>query len=56
MLLVILIVFWDKGIEKAVKLFMPILFVMLLLLVVNSLRLDKEQEGINFILLAMERN
>ena len=52
MLLVILIVFSGikKGIEKAVKLFMPILFVMLLLLVVNSLRLDKEQEGINFIL------
>ena len=52
MLLVILIVFSGikKGIEKSVKLFMPILFIMLLLLVVNSLRLDKEQEGINFIL------
>lgn len=38
------------GIEKAVRFFMPILFILMIIMVVNSLMLDKEQEGVRFLL------
>ncbi len=38
------------GIEKAIRLFMPLLFVIILILMVNSLMLDNEQEAVRFML------
>lgn len=52
MLITILIVAGGikRGIELAVRIFMPLLIVIMLILMVNSLMLDKEQEGIRFLI------
>jgi|GEM_PF-4380 len=38
------------GIENAMKIFMPLLFIIIIFLTINSLLLDKEQEGLRFLL------
>lgn len=38
------------GIEKSMRIFMPILFGIIIVLMVNSLMLDKEQEAVRFML------
>jgi len=38
------------GIEKFTRIFMPVLFLIISVLVVNSLMLDNEQEGVKFLL------
>ncbi|MCS6985749.1 MAG: sodium-dependent transporter [Leptospiraceae bacterium] len=38
------------GIERSVRVFMPLLFLLVLILMVNSLMLDKEQEAVRFML------
>lgn len=40
----------QKGIEKAAKIIMPLLFLIILFMMINSLMLDKEQEGVRFLL------
>lgn len=39
----------EKGIEKYCKIFMPTLFIMIILLVFNSMTLDKAKEGFLFV-------
>lgn len=39
-----------RGIEKFTRLFMPVLLALMAILVVNSLKLDSEQEGVKFLL------
>ncbi len=39
-----------SGIEKFTRFFMPVLLALMLVLVVNSLKLDTEQEGVKFLL------
>ncbi len=40
----------EKGLEKASKVMMPLLFVFLIIIVIKSLTLDGALEGVKFIL------
>lgn len=53
MLITLLIVMGGirEGIEKVSRYMMPILLILMLFLVINSLMLDKEQEGVRFLLM-----